>query len=113
MHLSTLQWISVAISLVSATCQFFLLGVMTRRKVLRRDFPLFFAYNAYAATAAIVLTIVYVGIGQSSNSYFYFYWILNSILMLFEFGILYEVFVHVVKPYSGLIDLAKMLFLWA
>ena len=112
-HLSTLQSVSVAISLVTATCQFFLLGIMTGKKGVRRDFPLFFAYNAYAATASIILTGIYVGSGQSSNSYFYFYWILNSILMLLEFGILYEVFVHVVKPYSGLIDLAKMLFLWA
>ena len=41
------------------------------------------------------------------------YWVLNTILMLLEFGIMYEVFVHAVQPYAGLIDLAKMLFGWA
>jgi hypothetical protein len=33
--------------------------------------------------------------------------------MLLSFGVLYEVFVNLLKPYSALIDLGKMLFCWA
>ncbi|HEY2234845.1 MAG TPA: hypothetical protein VGK01_15345 [Candidatus Angelobacter sp.] len=33
--------------------------------------------------------------------------------MLLEFGILYELLVNALKPYSALIDLGKMLFRWA
>jgi len=33
--------------------------------------------------------------------------------MLLEFGIMYEVFRSVLKPYTGLIDLGKMMFRWA
>jgi hypothetical protein len=34
-------------------------------------------------------------------------------LMVFEFGVLYELLVNALKPYSALIDLGKMLFRWA
>lgn len=97
---------------VSVGAQLVLLKVLSA-KGLRQSFPLFFAYNvAYAATN-IALTFAGVSIGPASPVYFYLYWALNTGLMLLEFGILYEVFVHAVKPYSGLIDLAKLVFGWA
>ena len=33
--------------------------------------------------------------------------------MVLEFGVLYELLVNALKPYSALIDLGKMLFRWA
>lgn len=112
MHLSNSQLIIAAIMLVTAAAQLFLLVIMSR-KSLRKTFPTFFWYNACAAGTGIFLAASYLGQGQASNAYFYFYWILNSALILLEFGVMNEVFIHAVKPFAGLIDLAKMLFRWA
>ena len=89
------------------------LAVLLSKKGLRQKLPIFFAYNIANAAVNIVLTIAAPTIGWNSKIYFYLYWLLNLTLIAFEFGIMYEAFVHAVKPYSGLIDLAKMLFGWA
>jgi hypothetical protein len=112
MHLSNSQLIIAAVMLLTAAAQLFLLVTMSRKN-LRRTFPTFFWYNACAAATGILLAFSYLGQGQSSNGYFYFYWVLNAGLMLLEFGVMNEVFIHAVKPFAGLIDLAKMLFRWA
>jgi hypothetical protein len=82
-------------------------------KGLRAQFPVFFAYNAAYAATTVVLLWAGVSAGPAAPAYFYLYWILNSVLIFLEFGVMYEVFVHAVKPYSGLVDLAKLLFGWA
>src|SRR5262249_3101999 len=33
--------------------------------------------------------------------------------MVLEFGVMYEIFTNIVKPYSALVDLGRMLFRWA
>jgi len=100
------------VCLISAAIQLLLLKILAN-KGLRERFPAFFAYNAAYAAITVLLTVAGVFGGPASAAYFYLYWVLNTILMLLEFGIMYEVFVHAVKPYAGLIDLAKMLFGWA
>jgi hypothetical protein len=112
MHLSSSHLITAGIMLITAAAQIFLMVSMAKRN-LRRTFPVFFAYNGYAAAAGIFLAISYLSQGQSSDGYFYFYWVINSILMVLEFGVMNEVFIHAVKPFTGLIDLAKLLFRWA
>ena len=104
-------WTSMVVCLATSVAQALLLVVMAK-KGLRRYFPIFFAYNAVYAATNVLLTLVDVTLGPGSL-YFYLYWVLNAALMALEFGIMYEVFVHAVKPYAGLIDLAKMLFGWA
>lgn len=101
-----------AICAVSVLVQLVLLKVLVD-KGLRARFPVFFAYNA--AYAVITSVLLWAGntAGASSVTYFYLYWILNTVLMLLEFGVMYEVFVHAVKPYSALVDLAKLIFGWA
>ena len=112
MHLINSQLIITGIMLLTVAAQIFLLVTMSRKN-LRKTFPTFFWYNACAAGTGIFLAISYLAQGQASNGYFYFYWVLNSALILLEFGVMNEVFVHAVKPFAGLIDLAKMLFRWA
>lgn len=104
-------WTSIGICLATSVAQVILLVIMAK-KGLRKAFPIFFAYNAAYAVINVVLSLADVTPG-AAPAYFYMYWVLNAVLMLLEFGIMYEVFVHAVKPYSGLIDLAKMLFGWA
>jgi hypothetical protein len=111
-HPSTLQWLTIAICLTTAAAQAGLLVVLSK-KGLRKSFPVFFAYTAISAVMPFAITPVFLSRGPSSVLYFYTVWGLNSIAMLLEFGIMHEVFVYVVKPYSGLIDLTRMLFRWA
>ena len=112
MHLPNTVFVSMAAVLLTSAMQAFLFGILAK-KGLRKTFPLFSYYIAAYAVSNIVLTVADIASGPASILYFYLYWILNTVLMLLGFGIMYEVFVHAVKPYSGLIDLAKMLFGWA
>jgi hypothetical protein len=83
--------------------------VMVRRN-LRTAYPLFFSYLGINALAVVLLMAVYrFAIGQ----YFYAYWTTSTILMAVGFAVQYEVFVDILKPFSAVIDLGKMLFFWA
>jgi hypothetical protein len=108
-HISLIQWLEIGIAVAGAAVQAFILRVLVKNK-LRSDFPIFFSYNAacIAANAVTIAPFIYW-----CAQYFYLFWILNVLLMALEFGVLYEVLVHALKPYSGLIDLGKMLFRWA
>jgi hypothetical protein len=111
MTFSTLQW-TLAIMIATALVEAAVLVVLVRRK-LRSDFPLFLSYIALSAVCNLVLfTVVFRG-GIRSIQYFYFYWVVNTTVMLLEFGVMYEIFKNALKPYTGLIDLGKMLFRWA
>lgn len=109
---SLLTALPPVVCLLSVALQLGLVKVLAG-KGLRKRYPVFFAYNVAYAAIDLVLTVAGVMGGPTSTSYFYLYWTLNTVLMLLEFGIMYEVFVHAVQPYAGLIDLAKLLFGWA
>jgi hypothetical protein len=90
--------------------QLFILAMMLKRK-LRPEFPLFFQYtliNSFALCVAIILRAI--PIQQAWLPYVD--WVVSLISMVLVFGVLYEVFVNTLKPYSALIDLGKMLFRW-
>ena len=90
--------------------QSFILIVMLKRK-LRPEFPLFFTYaliNCFALSASIVLRASPV-----QQTWFpYADWAVSLSSMFFAFGVLYEVFVNTLKPYSALMDFGRMLFRW-
>ncbi|HEV3036518.1 MAG TPA: hypothetical protein VHA33_01785 [Candidatus Angelobacter sp.] len=90
--------------------QSLILVVMLRRK-LRPEFPLFFQYaliNSFVLCAAIILRASPV-----QQAWFpYADWAISLISMIFAFGVLYEVFINTLKPYSALMDLGRMLFRW-
>ena len=109
----TSQLISNGLVILTAAVQTGLLVIMNKRGK-RSEFPVFFWYNAMSVVFALVLLAVYTsGYSPSQYFYFYLYCALNSILLLTEFCVMYEIFVKALKPYSGLIDLGKMLFRWA
>jgi len=85
------------------------LAVMLKRKV-RSEFPIFFNYLAFTAVA-MVLTFVFCLI--KSPEYVYIFWALSVLSSGLIFGVLYEVFVNLMKPYSAVIDLGKLMFRWA
>lgn len=105
------SWIYNAFIIVTALVQAAILVILVKRNK-RTEFPVFFWYNALAVSGALVLFLA-DSAKASVGAYFYLYWIVNALLMLVEFGVMYEIFVKALKPYSGLIDLGKMLFRWA
>jgi len=108
---STSDAISNLFIIVTAVAQAVILAVLIKRN-RRSEFPVFFWYNALAVTGAVTLFIADSAKFTVSH-YFYLYWFVNALLMLVEFGVMYEIFIKALKPYSGLIDLGKMLFRWA
>lgn len=112
MHSPSIVSFATLACVISVLFQVVLLNILLGKR-LRASFPIFFAYNAAYAATNTVLIVAQLKAGSASPVYFYLYWGLNSLLMLLEFGVMYEVFVNAVKPYSGLIDLAKLLFGWA
>jgi len=83
--------------------------VMARRN-LRSAYPMFFGYIVVNALALVILLPAY---RFAYSRYFYVYWTLSTILMLVGFTVQYEVFVDILKPFSAVVDLGKMLFFWA
>lgn len=107
MQMSLLQW---ALALASPAIQVLLLRVLVKRK-LSSKFRFFFNYTIFSlATAVFILA---VGRSLSDKQYFFAYWTISAISMLLSFVVLYEVLINVLKPYSALIDLGKILFGWA
>lgn len=107
MRMSLPQLLLAALSLVMFAI---LLMIMLVRN-LRTKYPLFFSFLLLNALAGVLTAAAYQF--ASSQQYFYIYWSLSSLVMLLGFGVMYEVFVTMLKPYSAVIDLAKTLFIWA
>jgi hypothetical protein len=106
MSLTIPQLVIAVAGLVTQTA---VMMVMIKRG-LRSSFPLFFTYMALNNVATLL------GLGAylfAIHQYFYIYWTLSTLIMTVGFVVLYEVFVDLLKPFSAVIDLGKMLFLWA
>jgi len=90
--------------------QLFILAIMLKRR-LRPEFPLFFQYTL-VNTVALCLVLILHAMPIQQAWLPYVDWAISLISMVLAFGVLYEVFVNTLKPYSALIDLGKMLFRW-
>lgn len=110
MHLSPVDYIFLGISAACALVQTWTLRILVTRK-LRTEFPIFFRYTAYCVFIAFVSVVS--SFWASCSQYYYVFWGCNVVMFCLEFGVMYEVFVNAMKPYSALIDLGKMLFRWA
>src|SRR5437764_10762857 len=98
-----------AIDHYSLGLQIALILIVCRRK-LRSEFTIFFNSLILLTVAQIVFQI---SARWLCHAYPYIYWIFTALSMVLSLGVLYEVFVNILKPYSAVIDLGKMLFLWA
>ena len=113
-ELSLAEWFSIGLACCSALIQAALVYLFINRK-LQTSFPWFFSYNAYGVVAVVLGLTAFFGcrIFHTHGTYGYAFWALNLGFMVIEFGIMYEVVAHILKPYAALIDLGKMLFRWA
>lgn len=117
MNLSLVTWIPVGLAIASALAQLAILGILIKKK-LRSDFRIFFAYNVAVVLMTVLSVISYIWLCLTcgpggGDGYRYLYGTMNAVLIVLEFGVMYEAFANIVKPYSALIDLGKMLFRWA
>ncbi|HEY6308764.1 MAG TPA: hypothetical protein VI488_20170 [Candidatus Angelobacter sp.] len=109
MYISPNQWLLISVAVVCAAVQTCILRILIRNK-LRSDFSIFFRYNALCAVANVVTIVPFL---YWCPQYFYIFWVLQAVIMVFEFWVVYEALVHALSPYSALIDLGKILFRWA
>lgn len=86
-----------------------LAALMLRRK-LQKELPLFVAFVIFqVADFAVGFTAHRI----SERDYFYAYWTLAALGTAISFGVLYEVFTGVFRPYAGLREFGGVLFRWA
>lgn len=107
MHLSTVQWLTVFVTL---GLQVATVTIMVTRK-FRSVFPMFFAFTTLSLTTLLMQAVIASHLNHPT--YFYLYWVLQGAITLLSFAIVYEVFVHILKNYPALVDLGKLLFRWA
>jgi len=93
----------------SFSLQLFVLAIMIKRN-LHSQLPAFFSFVFWNALAAMSFQVAFHWFPSQYDSV---YWTVVAIGMLLSFWVFYEVFVAILRPYSALIDLGKILFWWA
>ena len=111
MQISPIQWIFVALAVVTGIVQAVILRTLKSRK-LRSEFPVFSRYITFFIVM-LAIELVPSIVSCQTYTYYYIYWALTGVTMVLEFAVMYELLVNALKPYSALIDLGKMLFRWA
>lgn len=107
MHFSAGQWFLMGLS---ASLQIAVPSILIRRRLFSKV-PIFFNLCVFGLTTFVVGLVVAPHL--SEIHYYYYYWIIESLVLLLTIGVMYEVFLLILKPYQALLDLGKMLFAWA
>jgi hypothetical protein len=105
----SLRFFYYALWIAPAAVFLCLAAVMLRRK-LHKELPLFFAFVAIQVAD---FAIMFTAHQMSQRDYFYAYWTLAALGIAISFGVLYEVFTGVFRPYAGLREFGSVLFRWA
>ena len=77
------------------------------------EFPAFFCYLIFHVIEDLIAFVLIRHYGRESWQYYYQYWAAQTIFIALRFGVIYEIFSHVLQPYEGLWHLALVLFRWA
>lgn len=94
-------YVSNLIWLLGPAGNLVVVAAMLRRKLVQK-FPFFFSYLAFHLLEAIVTFLVYRHFGRMSWAYVYEYWAVQAAGLLLRFGVIYEIFSHVLRRYEGL-----------
>src|SRR5262249_43063946 len=112
-RLSAMEWASVGLAMACIAIQAAILWFLYRGK-RRSEFPIFRTYSATYILLLLISLSAYVIPGcDQSTRYTYVYWTVSIVYMSVEFAVMYEIIVNALKPYSALVDLGRMLFIWA
>ncbi len=110
MSLSFAQW---ALMFTLVILQVAIIILMVRRK-FQAKFPIFLNFVIFGAvTLVLEILMLWFPKWYPANAYSYVYWTIQALGVLLTFAVIREVFVQVLKPYSALVDLGKLLFRWA
>jgi hypothetical protein len=104
--MSPIQWV---LAIAGIAGPVFVSAVMLRRG-LRSKFPFFFNYLVFYILVSVIAIGAYL---YSCAVSFHVSWILGSLMMIMEIGVIHEILVNTLKSYSALVDLARILFRWA
>jgi hypothetical protein len=88
------------------------LWLMFRRRLLRA-FPFFFSYLTFHIIEGALSVFFYRHFGRYSWAYLYEWWAAQAIGIGVRFGIIWEIFSHVFRPYEGLRHAGTVGFRWA
>ncbi len=110
MHPHSLLW--HYLWLAPCILQFAIAAVMIRRK-LYRDFPIFFAYVCYEGILGMTLFALDHSPAVSGEQYWQAHWIGELVSIALRFGLIWEIFSHVFRPYPALWEFGKMVFRWS
>jgi hypothetical protein len=105
------QSISDMLWLLGPAGNLVVLALLLRRR-LAREFPIFFSYLAFHVIEAFVTLLIYSHFGRKSWAYLYAYWMVQAIGLSLRFGVIYEIFCHVLRPYEGLRRGGTVVFRW-
>ncbi len=95
----------------SPVVQFALAVVMIRRR-LHREFPIFFLYCLFRAGTALSMFALYHIHFFIGHLYGYASLVHETGCIILRFGIIYELFARVFKPYAALRNTADAIFRW-
>jgi hypothetical protein len=95
---------------IAPVAVFVCLAAMMLRRKLQKEYPLFFAFVVFQVATFAVDFFAY---HRSPSLYFYAYWTTAALGIAISFGVLYEVFTGVFRPFADLRELGGVLFRWA
>lgn len=88
------------------------LGLVFHNRLLRQ-FPFFSLYLAFHIIEQLVAILVYRHFGRDSWAYLYEWWAAQGVGIGLRFGVIWEIFSHVFRPYEGLRHAGALAFRWA
>jgi len=103
--------ISNLIWLIGGVGNLIALGLIVRRSLLR-EFPVFSSYLIFHTADTVGAFLIYQYLGRASLPYFYEYWTAQAIGLGLRFAVIYEIFLHVLRPYEGLRRGSTLMFRW-
>ncbi|HKW24780.1 MAG TPA: hypothetical protein VJN48_03300 [Terriglobales bacterium] len=105
-------FISYAIWVAGGLGGLLALGLVLHKRLLRQ-FPFFSLYLSFHIIEQIVAFLVYRHFGRISWPYLYEYWVAQAIGIGLRFGVIWEIFSHMFRPYEGLRQAGAVAFRWA
>src|SRR5215469_3709009 len=115
MHLSAFDWFVVALTIAGGIAQAGIVVLLVRSKTYSK-LPFFLAYSIFSVITVVVGMTAYflaVNFYASCKQFLTAYWVLSFIFMGLEFAVMYEIFRNVLRPFTAIVDLGKMVFGWA
>ncbi|MBZ5510185.1 MAG: hypothetical protein LAN70_03345 [Acidobacteriia bacterium] len=96
---------------ITPAAGFVWLSAMMLRRKLQKELPLFFAFVVFQV---VTFAVDFYAYNRSpSLYYFYAYWTTAGLGIAISFGVLYEVFTGVFRPFVGLREFGTIVFRWA